>query len=135
MDFASPVVVKVCEIVLRDYVFLSAVQTVLLIFLCILPPMLFIRIFPVCQVIRGCPSEYLGVINLHRKNSRYDLFRFRFYSSLCICRTPISSSQDTVITVLDRYDMYAGDKRGSGVGSLRLGRLLCSYGFRFSVST
>jgi hypothetical protein len=45
------------------------------------------------------------------------------------------SSQNTVITVLDRYDMYAGDKSDAGVGSGRLGRLLCSYGFRFYVST
>jgi hypothetical protein len=45
------------------------------------------------------------------------------------------SSQDTAITILDRYDMYAGDKSDAGVGSRRLGRLLCSYEFRFSVST
>jgi hypothetical protein len=45
------------------------------------------------------------------------------------------SSQDTAITVLDIYDMYAGDKSDVGVGSGRLGRLLCSYDFRFSVST
>jgi hypothetical protein len=31
--------------------------------------------------------------------------------------------------------MYAGDKSDAGVGSGRVGRLLCSYGFRFSVST
>jgi hypothetical protein len=57
------------------------------------------------------------------KNSRYDLFRF--YSSLCICLVPLRSGQDTAITGLDRYGMYAG------VGSRRLGRLLCSNGFRF----
>jgi hypothetical protein len=45
------------------------------------------------------------------------------------------SSQDTAITVLDRYDMYAGDKSDAGVGSGRPGRFLCSYGFRFFVST
>jgi hypothetical protein len=45
------------------------------------------------------------------------------------------SSQDTAITVVDRNDMYAGDKSDAGVGSGRLGRLLCLYGFRFSVST
>jgi hypothetical protein len=45
------------------------------------------------------------------------------------------SSQDTTITVVDRYDMYTGDKNDAGVGSGRLCRLLCSYGFRFSVST
>jgi hypothetical protein len=45
------------------------------------------------------------------------------------------SSQDTATTVLDRYDMYAGDKSDADVGSGRLGRLLCSYGFHFSVST
>jgi hypothetical protein len=45
------------------------------------------------------------------------------------------SSQDTATKVLDRYDMYAGDKSDAGVGSGRLGRLLYSYGFRFSVST
>jgi hypothetical protein len=45
------------------------------------------------------------------------------------------SSHDTAITVLYRYDMYAGDKSDAGVGSGRLGRLLYSYGFRFSVST
>jgi hypothetical protein len=45
------------------------------------------------------------------------------------------SSQDTAITVLDKYDMYTGDKSDAGVGSGRLGRLSCSYGFRFSVST
>jgi hypothetical protein len=45
------------------------------------------------------------------------------------------SSQDTAITVLDRYNMYVGDKCDAGVGSGCLGRLLCSYGFRFSVST
>jgi hypothetical protein len=43
--------------------------------------------------------------------------------------------QDTAITVLDRYDMYAGDKSDAGVGPGCLGRLLYSYGFRFSVST
>jgi hypothetical protein len=45
------------------------------------------------------------------------------------------SSQDTAITVLDRCDMFAGDKSDAGVGLRRLGRLLCSYEFRFSVST
>jgi hypothetical protein len=45
------------------------------------------------------------------------------------------SSQDMAITLLDRYDMYAGDKSDAVVGSRILGRLLCSYGFRFSVST
>jgi hypothetical protein len=45
------------------------------------------------------------------------------------------SSQDTAITVLDSYDVYAGDKSDAGVGSGRLGRLLFSYEFRFSVST
>jgi hypothetical protein len=45
------------------------------------------------------------------------------------------SRQDTAITVLDRYDMYAGEKSDSGVGSGRLGRFLGSYGFHFSVST
>jgi hypothetical protein len=45
------------------------------------------------------------------------------------------SGQDTAITVLDWYDMYAGDKSDAGVGSRRLGRLLCSHEFRFSVST
>jgi hypothetical protein len=45
------------------------------------------------------------------------------------------SSQDTAITVLDRYDMYARDKSDAGVGSGRPGRLLYSYVFRFSVST
>jgi hypothetical protein len=45
------------------------------------------------------------------------------------------SSQDTAIAVLDRYDMYAGSTSDAGVGSGRLGRLLYSYGFRFSVST
>jgi len=30
---------------------------------------------------------------------------------------------------------YAGDKSDAGVGSGRLGRRLCSHGFRFSVST
>jgi hypothetical protein len=44
------------------------------------------------------------------------------------------SSQDTANTVLDKYDMYAGDKCDAGFGSGSLGRLLCSYGFRFSVS-
>jgi hypothetical protein len=44
------------------------------------------------------------------------------------------SIQDTAITVLDRYYVYAGDKSDAGVGSGRLVRLLCSYGFRFSVS-
>jgi hypothetical protein len=39
------------------------------------------------------------------------------------------SSHDTSITILDTYDMY------TGIGSGRLGRLLFSYGFRFSVST
>jgi hypothetical protein len=33
------------------------------------------------------------------------------------------------------YDIYAGDKSDAGVGSGRLGRLLCSYRFRFSVLT
>jgi hypothetical protein len=45
------------------------------------------------------------------------------------------SKQDTAITVVFRYDIYAADKSEIGVGSGRLGRLLCSYGFRFSVST
>jgi hypothetical protein len=45
------------------------------------------------------------------------------------------NSQDTATTVIDIDDMYAGDKSDTGVGSGRLGRLLCSYGFRFSVST
>jgi hypothetical protein len=45
------------------------------------------------------------------------------------------SSHYTAITVRDRYAMYAGDKSTAGVGSGRLGRLLCSYGFRFSVWT
>jgi hypothetical protein len=45
------------------------------------------------------------------------------------------SSQETAITVLDIYDMYAGDKNDAGVDLGRLGRLLCSYEFRFSVST
>jgi hypothetical protein len=45
------------------------------------------------------------------------------------------SSRDSSITVLDRYDMYAGDKSDAGFGSGRLGRLLCLYGFRFSIST
>jgi hypothetical protein len=44
-------------------------------------------------------------------------------------------SQDTAVTVLDVYDMYTGDKSDAGVGSGRLGRLLCSYGFRFSLSS
>jgi hypothetical protein len=63
------------------------------------------------------------------------LFRFRFYSSLCICLIPMRSSQDTAITFLGRYDMYARDTSDAGVGSGRLGRLVCSHGFRFSVST
>jgi hypothetical protein len=33
------------------------------------------------------------------------------------------SSQDTAITVLDKYDMYAGDASDAGVGSGRLGGL------------
>jgi hypothetical protein len=45
------------------------------------------------------------------------------------------SSQDMAIAVLDRYDMYAGDKSDAGVCSGRLGRLLYSYGFRFSIPT
>jgi hypothetical protein len=45
------------------------------------------------------------------------------------------SNHDTAITVLDRYDMYAGYKCDIDVGSERLGGLLCSYGFRFSLST
>jgi hypothetical protein len=45
------------------------------------------------------------------------------------------NSQDTAITFLDRYDMYAGDKSDAGVGSGRLGRLSYLYGFRFFVST
>jgi hypothetical protein len=53
----------VCEIALRDSVVLSAVQTVLRMILCLLPPILIIRIFPISQVIRGCLSECLGVIN------------------------------------------------------------------------
>jgi hypothetical protein len=44
------------------------------------------------------------------------------------------SSQDTAITGLDRCDTYSGDKSDAGIGSGRLGRLLCSYEFRFSVS-
>jgi hypothetical protein len=47
----------------------------------------------------------------------------------------MGSSHDTAITVLHGYDMYAGDESDAGVGSRRLGRLLCSYVFRFSVST
>jgi hypothetical protein len=117
---------------LRDSIVLSAVETVLRMILRILPPILIVRIFPISSVIRGCVSECLGVIML---NSRYNLFRFRFYSSLCICLTPMHSTQDTAITVLDTYDMYAEDKSDAGVGSGRLGRLLCSYGFRFSIST
>jgi hypothetical protein len=84
---------------------------------------LIIRIFLVSYVIRGCFSECL-----------YDLFRFRFYSSLCICFAPMLSSQDTAITVLDRYNMCAGVKSDAGIGSGRHCRLLCSYGFRFSLS-
>jgi hypothetical protein len=45
------------------------------------------------------------------------------------------NSQDTSTTVLDRYDMYTGDKSDADVGSGRLVRLVCSYGFPFSVST
>jgi hypothetical protein len=45
------------------------------------------------------------------------------------------SSQDMAITVLDRYDTYAGDKSDAGVGSGRIGWHLRSYGFSFSVST
>jgi hypothetical protein len=45
------------------------------------------------------------------------------------------SSHDTAITVFDRYDMFAGDKSDADVGAGRLFGLLCSYGFRFSVST
>jgi hypothetical protein len=45
------------------------------------------------------------------------------------------SSLDTAITVLDRYDMYTGDKSDADVGSMSLGRLFFSYGFRFSVWT
>jgi hypothetical protein len=52
-----------------------------------------------------------------------------------MCFTPMRSSQDTVIRVLDRYDMCDGEERDAGVGSERLVRLLCSCGFRFSVST
>jgi hypothetical protein len=44
------------------------------------------------------------------------------------------SSQDTAITLLDRYDNMP-EKNDAGVGSGRLGRLLYSYAFRFSVST
>jgi hypothetical protein len=100
---------NVCEIVLRDSVVVSAVQTVLRMILCILPHILIIRIFPISYVIRGCLSEYLGVTTFeevrlyHWKNSWYDLFRFRFHSSLCICLTPMSSNQDMAITVLDRW--------------------------------
>jgi hypothetical protein len=43
--------------------------------------------------------------------------------------------QDMAVTILDRYDIYAGDKSDAGVRSRRLVRLLCSCGFRFSVST
>jgi hypothetical protein len=58
-----------------------------------------------------------------------------FYSPLCSCLTRMLSSSDKAIIHFDRYDMYAGDKSDAGVGSGRLGRLLWSYGFRFSVST
>jgi hypothetical protein len=57
------------------------------------------------------------------------------FDSLCICLTPMRSSRDTAITVLDRYDMYVGDRSDAGVGLGRLCRPSCSYGFRFSVST
>jgi hypothetical protein len=83
---------------------------------------LVIRIFPISYVIRGCFSECLGVINFVEvrlcrcKNSLYDLFRFRFYSSLCTCLKLMRSSHDRTITVLDTYDMYAGDKSDAGVG-------------------
>jgi hypothetical protein len=36
------------------------------------------------------------------------------------------SSQDTVFTLLDKYEMYAEDQDDAGVGSGRLGRLLYS---------
>jgi hypothetical protein len=65
-----------------------------------------LRILPISYVIRGCLSECLGGITfvevrlLHCKNSQYDPFRFRFYSSVCICLTPMRSRQDMTITVL-----------------------------------
>jgi hypothetical protein len=49
---------------MQDSVVLSAVQTVLLMILRVLPPILIIRIFPIFFVIRGCLSECLGVITL-----------------------------------------------------------------------
>jgi len=33
-----------------------------------------------------------------------------------LCLTRMRSSQDMAITVLDRYEMYAGDKSDAGVG-------------------
>jgi hypothetical protein len=71
----------------------SAVQTVLRMILRTLPPVFIIRIFPVSYVIRGCLSEFLdlinfGVVRLYYCNiSQYHLFRFRFYSSLCMSHT------------------------------------------------
>jgi len=48
---------------LRDSVVLSALQTVLCMILRILRPILITKILPISQVIRGCLSECLGVIN------------------------------------------------------------------------
>jgi hypothetical protein len=84
-----------------------------------------LRIFLISYVIRGCLSECLGVITFvevrlyHCKNSLDDLFRFRFYSSLCICLTPLRSSQGTAIRDLFRYDTYRGDTKKATPASVQ----------------
>jgi hypothetical protein len=52
----------------------------------------------------------------HWAYCRYDLFHFRFYSSIFICLTFMHSIQDMATIAIDRYDiLYTGDKSDAGV--------------------
>jgi len=67
----------------------------------------------------------LGTVSLGWKYSRYDLFRFRFYSSHSMYRRRIRTYQHTAFTVLDRYDiLYGGHESDAAGGSGRRRRLL-----------
>jgi hypothetical protein len=74
-------------------------------------------------------------VRLGWKYSRWNLFRFRFYSSHYIYPRRLRTYQHTAFTVLDRYDiLYDGHKSDAGVGSDRRRRFLDWYGFHFSTT-
>jgi hypothetical protein len=77
----------------------------------------------------------LGEVRLGWKSSRYDVFRFRFYTSDCIYRRRMRTYQQTAWTDLDTYDvLYGGHKTDAGVGLGSRRRFLDICGFPFSTS-